>query len=117
MSTSFNSQICNKEGKYCLQFETTYKRLFHIMEKCAQALIDIQHMPIIDTDDVIRAKAEINGKYGVYTEDDGHENIIDAYIADGICEECDQDPTKCIHQGYCEYDRQNELREANNVTE
>lgn len=33
---------------------------------------------------------------------------VEDYILDGICEGCDQDPTKCLTQGYCEYDKENE---------
>lgn len=31
---------------------------------------------------------------------------VEDYILDGICEGCDQDPTKCLNQGYCEYDEE-----------
>lgn len=32
-------------------------------------------------------------------------------ILEGICEDCDQDPSKCYLQGYCEYDKE-EVKDA-----
>lgn len=31
---------------------------------------------------------------------------VEDRIFDGICDDCDQDFTKCYHQGYCEYDKE-----------
>ena len=30
---------------------------------------------------------------------------VEDYILNGIREGCDQDPYKCLNQGYCEYDK------------
>lgn len=38
---------------------------------------------------------------------------IEDYILNGICEGCDQDPTKCLNQGYCEYDEEKEDSDEN----
>ena len=31
---------------------------------------------------------------------------VEDKMLDGTCEECDQDPTKCHLQGYCEYEKE-----------
>lgn len=31
---------------------------------------------------------------------------VEDRMYDGICDGCDQDPTMCYNQGYCEYDRE-----------
>jgi hypothetical protein len=32
--------------------------------------------------------------------------FVEDYLHEGICNGCDQDPTKCLHQGYCEYEQE-----------
>ena len=36
---------------------------------------------------------------------------VEDYILNGICEGCDQDPTRCLCDGFCFYDHMRELRE------
>lgn len=49
MSTSWNGQICNDEGKYYIQFETDNKELYKFVETTCQTAMDIDRNPeIID---------------------------------------------------------------------
>lgn len=43
MSTSWNGQICNGEGKYYIQFETDNKELYRLVEKACQNTMDIAY--------------------------------------------------------------------------
>ena len=36
---------------------------------------------------------------------------VEDYILSGICEGCDQDPTRCFNEGKCFYDAMREVRE------
>ena len=40
MSTSYNAQIDNKNGKYSIQFETSNYEYFKLVEKACQKAID-----------------------------------------------------------------------------
>lgn len=43
MSTFWNGQICNNEGKYYIQFETDNKELYKLVESTCQVAIDIAY--------------------------------------------------------------------------
>ena len=45
MSTSWNGQICNSEGKYYIQFETDNKELYRLVESTCQTAMDIDRKP------------------------------------------------------------------------
>jgi hypothetical protein len=40
MATSYNAQMCRKENKYSIQFETSSYELFKMVEKACQKAVD-----------------------------------------------------------------------------
>ncbi len=47
MATNYNAQICNDEGKYLIQFETSNYEYFRIVEKACQKVIDLKDKEVM----------------------------------------------------------------------
>lgn len=79
MSTSWNGQICNGEGKYYIQFETDNKELYRLVEKACQNAMDIAY-PREDKPPKYKSICKLCGNF-VF-----HEDIT----SEGICLDCDK---------------------------
>lgn len=40
---------------------------------------------------------------------------VEDLIIEGICDNCDQDPTKCYNQGFCQYEKECEQKALEEV--
>lgn len=78
MSTSWNGQICNGEGKYYIQFETDNKKLYRLVEKACQNAMDIAY-----------SRENKPPKYKSICKICGEAVFHEDITSDGICVSCD----------------------------
>ena len=48
MTTSYNAQIDNKNGKYTIQFETNSREFFKMVEKACQKAVDKREKAVFE---------------------------------------------------------------------
>ena len=86
MSTSWNGQICNDEGKYYIQFETDNKELYKLVESTCQLAMDIDRNPEI-IDKLIAPQIP---KYKALCKVCGKPAFHEDITSEGICIDCDK---------------------------